>query len=491
MFMNPPISQYEPALTWETLCFEKESHHFDRKSARLAQKELARHISAFANADGGVIALGIEDDGKVTGLEAYDGAENLFRQTPTTFLDYVPEYIIELLSYVQEGKKALTVMLMHVKPSLNRVIKLKDGKIFLRIGDQSKQLSVEEAIRLEYARGVRKFEEEIVEDATFEDLDPTTLAMYGEQMKAEASTIRDLLRARGAIRVKNGVERVTNAGILLFGRMPTQFIPCARVRFLRYDGVQEGVGSMINIIKDEVVEMPLPRLLQRMKEILAGQMREFQTLDEDGRFKKYPEYPEFAWLEGLVNAVTHRDYSISGEYIRIKMFDDRIEFLSPGKLPNIVTVENIRTTRYSRNPVIARVLADFGWVKELNEGVKRIYVDMKNFFLEPPIYSEPQNNVQLVLKNNIAMRSIRRAEEIIKQVSPERWNLLDALEKKIIVIVANHKRCTMKDLMELTEKSRVTVQSRLKRLIPDVIVEHKASEKDPTKYYTLNSGDLL
>ena len=52
-------------------------------------------------------------------------------------------------------------------------------------------------------------------------------------------------------------------------------------------------------------------------------MREFQTLDEDGTFKKHPEYPEFAWLEGLVNAVTHRDYSISGEHIRIKMFDDR------------------------------------------------------------------------------------------------------------------------------------------------------------------------
>ena len=76
--MNPPISQYEPALTWDILRFEKESHHYDRKSARLAPKELARHMSAFANADGGVIALGIEDAGEVTGLESRDGAENEF-----------------------------------------------------------------------------------------------------------------------------------------------------------------------------------------------------------------------------------------------------------------------------------------------------------------------------------------------------------------------------------------------------------------------------
>ena len=336
-----------------------------------------------------------------------------------------------------------------------------------------------------YARGVRSFEEQIVEDATFDDLDPETLTLYGEKMNTEVSTIRDLLCARGAIRVKDGVERITCAGILLFGKMPTQFIPCARVRFLRYDGTHEGVGGMINIVKDEVVELPLPRLLLRMKDILASQMREFQTLDEDGTFKKHPEYPEFAWLEGLVNAVTHRDYSISGEYIRIKMFDDRIEFLSPGKLPNIVTVENIRTTRYSRNPVIARVLSDFGWVKELNEGVKRIYIDMENFFLEPPVYSEPGNNVQLVLKNNIAMRSMRRVEEIINRITAERWRSFDALERKIVILVSNYDRCTMRDLIDYTEKSRVTIQKRLKKLIPDVIVEHKTSENDPQKFYTL------
>ena len=89
-------------------------------------------------------------------------------------------------------------------------------------------------------------------------------------------------------------------------------------------------------------------------------------------FKTVPEYPEFAWFEGLVNAVTHRDYSFRGDYIRVSMFDDRLEIVSPGALPNIVTLDNMRTTRYSRNPRIARTLVEFGWVRELNEGVKRI-----------------------------------------------------------------------------------------------------------------------
>lgn len=355
----------------------------------------------------------------------------------------------------------------------------------MRIGDQSRKLNADELIRLEYARGVRSFEEEIVEDATIDDLDASLMTLYAELMNAAASSALDLLKARGMVRLRDGKLKITNAGILLFGKIPTQFIPSARVRFLRYDGMTEGVGSSLNIIKDEVVEKPLHDLLVSMQRILASQMREFQTLGEDGRFKKYPEYPEFAWLEGLVNAVAHRDYSIQGEYTRIKMFDDRIEFSSPGKLPNIVTVENIQTTRYSRNPIIARVLTDFGWVRELNEGVKRIYLDMKSFFLEPPLFSEPGERVQLILRNNIAMRSMRKVEEIMHIITKESWNQLDRLEKQIILLVANKEKCTMKDLMEFTGKSRVTLQKRLNQLIPAVIKEHKSSPNDPTKHYSL------
>ena len=81
---------------------------------------------------------------------------------------------------------------------------------------------------------------------------------------------------------------------------------------------------------------------------------------DDGKPKIIPEYPEFAWFEGLVNAVAHRDYAHSGDHIRVMMRDDRTEMLSPGKLPNVVTLENMRHTRWARNPVMAGALAGFG-----------------------------------------------------------------------------------------------------------------------------------
>ena len=229
--------------------------------------------------------------------------------------------------------------------------------------------------------------------------------------------------------------------------------------------------------------------MSEAKALISSQMREFQQLDHDGKFKKIPEYPEFAWLEGLVNAVTHRDYSISGDYIRISMFNDRIEFSSPGKLPNIVTVKNIQHTRFSRNPLIARVLTDFGWVRELNEGVRRIYVDMERFFLEPPDFDEPNGNtVLLTLKNNIIMRSMRMVEGV-SPLGLEYWRSLKPLDREIIYCITNTGKCTPKRLESFTGKSRQTIVQHLKKLSVEnggPVVEHSSSPQDPTKYYTVN-----
>jgi ATP-dependent DNA helicase RecG len=326
----------------------------------------------------------------------------------------------------------------------------------------------------------------IVEDATLDDLDRGLIEQYTAMLNPAVSSPLDVLKGRGLIKEKDGQVKITVAAVLLFGKTPTQFLPGARVRFLRYEGITAEVGTRFNLVKDVTIERPLHLLLTEARTLLESQMREFQQLGRDGVFKRIPEYPAFAWLEGLVNAVAHRDYSLQGDYIRITMFDDRIEFSSPGKLPSVVTVDNIQNTRFSRNPMIARVLSDFGWVRELNEGVKRIYTDMASFFLEPPAFSEPNGNtVLLVLRNNIAARSVRRMESQ-KVAFDEQWDSLSSLDQDIIFYVANVDQCTTRKLMDLTEKSRPTIINHVKKLIEkNMIVEHSTSYRDPTKYYSI------
>jgi ATP-dependent DNA helicase RecG len=479
-----PISKVDPTLSIEKLKAMIEGQFFDRKSARLAAKDFAHHLSAFANASGGLIVIGIEDHGEITGVT--EQQENTFRQAAFDHLQIPPAYELEVVPCALDSGKTGRILLFHVEPNANDIIKLKSGEAYLRIGDTSRRLNAETLSALEYSKGIKSYESRIVEDATLDDLDQALIAQYTSMLSPAVSSPLDVLRGRGLIKEKDGQVKTTVAAVLLFGKTPTQFLPGARVRFLRYEGVTAEVGTRFNLIKDVTIERPLHLLLTEARTLLESQMREFQQLGRDGVFKRIPEYPAFAWLEGLVNAVAHRDYSLQGDYIRITMFDDRIEFSSPGKLPSVVTVDNIQNTRFSRNPMIARVLSDFGWVRELNEGVKRIYTDMASFFLDPPAFSEPNGNtVLLVLRNNIATRSMRRMESK-KELLTQYWGELNNLDRELVYYIANIDQCTPRILWELTKRSRPTITTHLKKLLAmGIIMEHSTAPRDPKKYYTI------
>lgn len=126
--------------------------------------------------------------------------------------------------------------------------------------------------------------------------------------------------------------------------------------------------------------------------------------------------------------MAHRDYAASGQFIKVSMFDDRLEIESPGRFPNIVTANNISYTRFSRNKTISRVMTEFEWVRELNEGVKKIYLDMADAGLPAPEFIETPNTVRLILRNNIderiAYRNNVSNEAINNALNPEMSELM-------------------------------------------------------------------
>lgn len=359
--MQHPIEQNDP----KRFSSEKENQYFDRKSARKDANDISRHISAFANASGGKLVIGIEDDGEITGFRRR-GAHDIedFLQAPITCCDPVPAVRAEEVDVTNSSGESDRILVLDVQASTDRVIARKrDGEVFLRQKDESVRLDREQVRALEYDKNQRRFEDELADRFGIDDVDRDVMDRYREELGTDAPC-EQILRSRGML--VDG--HLTNAGVLLFARNPTQFIPCARVRVMRFDGSRMETGRRLNIVKDRTFDGPLPKVIEGAKQMISSQLREFQFLGDDGKFKIIPEYPEFAWFEGLVNAVTHRNYAYSGDYIRVMMYDDRLEILSPGKLPNIVTLENMRHTRWSRNPIIARTLVEFGWVRELNEG---------------------------------------------------------------------------------------------------------------------------
>lgn len=244
----------------------------------------------------------------------------------------------------------------------------------------------------------------------------------------------------------------------------------------------------MNIVKDRTFDKCLYKTLEEARDFINSQLREFTHLNQKGIFETVPEYPEFAWYEWLVNAATHRDYSNTGEYITVKLFDDRLEILSPGKLSGFITLENMKTERYSRNPQIARVLTEFGIVRELNEGVKRIYSEMQRFYLKDPIYSEPnQHSVLLVLDNNIVMRSKRKTETMLKNSEIEqKWEQLNYQERQVLQAIYDKGEITAEEVQTIIKRGRTTAVKLLNRLVDyDIIVWTGTTKYDKFGRYIL------
>lgn len=481
--MQHPIERNDP----QRFSTEKENQFFDRKSARKDAKEIAKHIVAFGNASGGKLVIGIEDCGEITGFKR-EGAHNIedFKQAPLVCCDPIPVVRTEEIPVIGSHGENDLILVLDIDPSTDRVItRRSDKEVFLRQGDKSVKLDREQVRALEYDKNQRCFEDEIVDRSSIDDVDPEVMTRYKQELGTDVSA-EQILRSRNML-VEN---HLTNAGVLLFARNPTKFIPCARVRVIRFDGRKMETGRRLNIIKDRTFDGPLPKIVEDAKAMISEQLREFQYLGDDGRFKIIPEYPEFAWFEGLVNAVTHRNYAHSGDYIRVMMYDDRLEILSPGKLPNIVTLENMRRTRWSRNPIIARTMVEFGWVRELNEGVQRIYDEMASFFLNDPVFSEPNDaSVQLMLENSITSRILRQQDAMTSTIGQSAFESLNEYELAAVQYVYGRGRITVKELSDHLGRSVKISRPTLRALADKGILEwHGSSPKDPSQYYSFRKS---
>ncbi len=160
---------------------------------------------------------------------------------------------------------------------------------------------------------------------------------------------------------------------------------------------------------------------------LDTQVKEKTYLGSDGTFVTDEEYPKFVRQELIVNAVTHRAYSITGTDIQIKMFDDHIVVESPGKLPGLVRADNIRFTHFSRNPKIAEFLKNYKFVKEFGEGVNRMCNELEQVGLKDPVYHTNAFMLQAVIYNSKVGKTIveKTADSLKKLVVAVNKSLID------------------------------------------------------------------
>ena len=381
------------------LQYSTEKRIMDRKSVRLPAKDSAVPVVEMANADGGWLAIGLEDDGTITGIDDFEKNMNELECVPFDFR--IPSVQVENKpkAVIDKNGNPNHILRMHVIPS-NQVIANQADDVFLRVGDKNKKLNFEQRLQLVYAKGVKYFEDQPVYGASIADIDLDFVSEYCEKIGYNKGDAEYYLRHNNDfITIANGEEKVSGAAVLLFGKDPQRFLPRARVRFIRYDGKTAEVGDRMNVIKDKKFS---GRILDQVRDAAAfvqTQIREYTKLGPGAVCRTTPEYPEFCWTELIVNAVAHRDYSIKGTDIQIKMFADHFVVESPGMLPGLVRVNNIREFHFSRNPKIVEFLNEYDLVKEFGEGVDRIFRDMQDAGLPEPEYKQSEFMLYATLKN--------------------------------------------------------------------------------------------
>lgn len=353
---------------------ESETREFKRSLDN--PESIAGELVAFANHLGGSLFVGIDDDGALVGLT---NSESVFQTLTNICRDRCIPPISPVIS--QATVNGVDLIVLIVRPELNRLkpYRTAGGRFYMRVGKDKKDATGRELMRIAQAAGELHYDESPVPGATLDELslsafDDFHLRQFAvplaEQLAESAMTLDRLLRNLRLLHNLDGEPTLSVAGVLVFGAAPQRFLPQSRLSAVAFAGRNED-GDIID--RREIVGR-LPQIIDEAQAFLDRNIR--RPAREHGFYREdILLYDRKALGEVLVNAVAHRDYSLSGSQVRLFIFDDCIEVRSPGRLPNSVTLENIRLGVHAeRNRAIATLLTQLGYMSAIGTGIPRLII---------------------------------------------------------------------------------------------------------------------
>lgn len=362
-----------------------ESSGVEFKRDDVHPQSLAKEIASLANLEGGCILLGVEKNGTVTGLTRPDIEEWVMNICSNNIQPAIIPYFEVVLC---EGDKKIGVITIP-EDSPDKPYKALRGSqwvTFVRLGSTSREATREQEQRLYQASGVLRYDIKPVPGSSLKDLDINRLINYfrdirGQDCPEQEKTEQwETLLINTEIMVESRDKAIpTVGGILLFGKNPNRYLPQAGISAVAYPGAEKDYEAVERkTIRGPIVarlageeDIVDTGLVERAIEFVRRNTRSKSYLVQGRRIDK-PDYPEEVIRETIVNAIAHRDYTIGGTDIELSIYRDRLEVISPGRLPNTVTVERMKAgCRVSRNELIKEVLRDYHYVEATGLGVPR------------------------------------------------------------------------------------------------------------------------
>lgn len=387
-----------------------ENSKVEFKRDDIRPEQLAKEIVAFANFRGGQVFLGIDDGThEIVGIQKENCEEWVM---DTVFGRYITPSIIPLYEEIKTPDGNVAVITIEQGTLKPYAVRANDREtIYIRIGSVSKQADRNQILRMSQEAGYYHFEIAPVSGSSINDIDKELFTHYYKTVFDENIEDEDELKLRLTqldllieSSFKNHVCSI--AGLILFGKNPARFLPQHGVRVLHYRGEDIETDS----ISDTVFRAPLGRILENNELKRSGLVDNViqhlseklsrEKISDDGitRTKNW-DIPERILRELVVNSIIHRDYTRNG-LNEIRIFSNRIEVESQGRLPNTLTIEKIKAgQKYPRNPILVQFAQYFGLMEHKRLGIHKIVLkELQNQGFPEPEFIEQDELFTVIIK---------------------------------------------------------------------------------------------
>ena len=411
------------------LIAQGESSGVEFKSDRIDNRALAKEIVALANLSGGCVLLGVEDDGSVSGLLQRDDEHSDLRTyrkheewVVSACRDKIRPELIPHFSVVRDVEPGRDVGVVQISPgwTVHHQWHNQHRTYYIRVGSTSREASPEELSRLFQQRGAFRMELRPVSGTSFADLDRRRLVDYFSHVRGQEVPLdrpstewledteawargEDDARWRALAEAREREWRdaqeagwelllfntemldedrphaATVASLMLFGKNPSRFLPHAKIDAAAYFGTEKDYDTKERrtlrgpILPLQAVDKSLlePGLVEQAVDFVRRNIETVRLADGIRREERW-DYPPEVVREAIVNAIVHRDYSLSGTDIELSIYANRLEIVSPGRLANGITPARMRAgCRSARNELLKDVMRDYGYLEHMGMGVPR------------------------------------------------------------------------------------------------------------------------
>jgi len=375
-----------------------ESSYVEFKEEAVKPKDLGEEFIAFANSEGGTLIIGVADDGEIKGIKDEKIEEKIMNICRN---NCIPN-IIPMYEIIKVNDKKLAIIT--IPKGLNKPYYTNDHKYYIRVGTTKRIASREELLRLFESNGSIHFDISPVVNTSIKDLNIDSIREYYFKYNAfdlyeeDKKTVERILINADILKEFNDNIVCSVGGLLIFGKSPQNILPQNGVSFAHFNG---------NEISDELLDKKviigkIQDIAEQLIVILKNNIKTPSFIKELKREEK-EEYPLLVLREAIINSLVHRNYSINGSKIRVFMFDDRIEFRSPGKLPNTITIEKMKIgVSYARNPFLVKYMENMRYIDQLGRGIPMILKTMKDLGAKEPNLKELGEEFILTIYRNVS-----------------------------------------------------------------------------------------